>query len=202
MATHAAYLKNLYESTDKRRGGHAPGKRKRDSLEGLGVLGRAAPNTRRASAQNAAQQQVNDVLANPSAAIADMSSGVFPSSTNGNGADDGAQHFDFSLQQPIESSLVQGASGQDVGSANVDTAAAALSQHYNMQVPHGDDFGGQTGNEADDSNLGLEDSNAFQGLDGGDVDVLGADGSSSRKPPVGSEEWHKVRKDNHKEGSS
>ena len=96
-----------------------------------------------------------------------------PPGTNGDGH---TEQFDLSALQQAQSS-------QGVAS---DTAAAALT-HYSMNVPShpAQDFLNEQGPGGDY-------------MDSEDYSVL-QDGVGN-KPPVGSEQWHKVRKDNHKEG--
>jgi transcriptional regulator CBF1 len=99
-----------------------------------------------------------------------------------------------------------------------DTAAAAL--HYSMTVPQATELSFQTqssGGEGDrplGASFNIEGHGAHGlgdfGLDalkgGAQGNAGGADhsptGTPGHKPPVGSEEWHKIRRDNHKEGSS
>ncbi|KAB8349671.1 hypothetical protein FH972_023689 [Carpinus fangiana] len=84
--------------------------------------------------------------------------------------------------------------------SSVDAAAAALAHNYSMTVPAhpGDGFGnvptvgGDTSFNPDGTEL--DDANA-----GGSNGDNGGSPSSARKPAVGTDEWHKVRKDNHKE---
>jgi len=92
-------------------------------------------------------------------------------------------------------------------SAATDTAAAALTAYGNMTVPQPTEmsFANQpTQGTADSFNMGQ---NSDFGLDAlgnqqsaGDQSPSGP--GSANKPAVGSDEWHKVRRDNHKEGKS
>jgi hypothetical protein len=83
------------------------------------------------------------------------------------------------------------------------TAAAALGIYPTMTVPQSTDvqFAAQNQNSdnqdsyMDDSQVG----NDSFGMDGSGGPSTGT-GRTGNKPQVGSEEWHKVRKDNHKEG--
>ncbi|KAK3066326.1 hypothetical protein LTS18_001815 [Coniosporium uncinatum] len=89
-------------------------------------------------------------------------------------------------------------------SAATDTAAAALTAYGNMTVPQPTEmsFANQpTQGTSDSFNMGQ---NSDFGLDAlgnqqsaGDQSPSGP--GSANKPAVGSEEWHKVRRDNHKE---
>jgi len=96
-----------------------------------------------------------------------------------------------------------------------DTATAALAQYHTMSVPqptentfmHQPTEGGDRVSATPaDQTPGVQRSGSF-----GDMEVSGPNGDASSptgtqatpggsKPSVGSEEWHKVRRDNHKEG--
>lgn len=90
--------------------------------------------------------------------------------------------------------------GQPTGPA--DTAAAALS-HYQMGAVDNNSF--QTQGSAADASFSL-DSQSFavdqlkDSAGQGGPTQQSPTGAGGSKPPVGSEEWHKVRRDNHKEG--
>ena len=118
---------------------------------------------------------------------------------------DGANHQGAGQMQ------VQGGNGQSAS----DTAAAAIAQFHTMTVPPSTEqsfitqpTAEQGGSSAQRraSNFNDVDTSAVQSSPNGDTsptglgvsaDLLGGRG----KPPVGSDEWHKVRKDNHKEGN-
>ena len=109
----------------------------------------------------------------------------------------------------------------DAGAGNAsDTAAAAMAQYHTMTVPQsteqtfmtqpseGGDRPGGSITAQDGSNVpnrtasfGEFDATGNEGSPNGDASpgAAGAGGNSS-KPSVGSDEWHKIRKDNHKEG--
>jgi len=98
-----------------------------------------------------------------------------------------------------------------------DTATAALAQYHTMSVPqptentfmHQPTEGGDRISATPaDQTPGVQRSGSF-----GDMEVGGPNGDASSptgtqatpggsKPSVGSEEWHKVRRDNHKEGEN
>jgi hypothetical protein len=86
-----------------------------------------------------------------------------------------------------------------------DTAAAALS-HYQMGGAGDASF--QTQGSAADASFGMADSSYTldqlkDSTSQGPTSQQSPTGAtSSSKPPVGSDEWHKVRRDNHKEGRS
>lgn len=107
------------------------------------------------------------------------------------------------------------------GTSASDTAAAAMAQYHTMTVPQSTEKSFMTGQGEGDKRAGSMD----QGNSGGghrnsgfpDVDTSYLNSSppngeasppsgpnpgmsATPKPPVGSDEWHKVRKDNHKEG--
>lgn len=86
--------------------------------------------------------------------------------------------------------------GQQNGGANAaasDTAAAALQVHYPIAGDASFQTQGSTGGYAD---TGYE----LNQPGSDDAPQMSPGGTTSSKPQVGSEEWHKIRKDNHKEG--
>jgi bHLH factor len=97
--------------------------------------------------------------------------------------------------------------GTDHASAS-STAAAALAGIYpTITIPQATDVSFATqASEADrnDASFNMDDSqqnDSFLENSGSGGQSSGGRGSGSgSKPAVGSEEWHKVRKDNHKEG--
>jgi transcriptional regulator CBF1 len=103
------------------------------------------------------------------------------------------------------------------GQSASDTAAAAMAQYHTMTVPQSTEQSFMTQPEGDkqssidqstsnpqqrQSSFGDFDTGAIRSSPpNGDTSPTSAiPGMSGPKPPVGSEEWHKVRKDNHKEG--
>jgi len=127
---------------------------------------------------------------------------------NSTAAEDEMNHFANS-----DLSALAQHNNQNGGNANVsDTAAAALSHHFSMTVPQATELSFQSQASGGDNNasFNMDDNNAHIGDYGLDALKEGTqhqtgDGSppsgSAHKPAVGSEEWHKVRRDNHKEGS-
>lgn len=116
------------------------------------------------------------------------------------------------------------ASGQDdvngAGGANAsDTAAAAMAQFHTMRVPQSTEeaFMSQVVDSAQSDRpnsasidqqrtgsfdfdvSGLKDATAASNEEGSPTAPSQTPGGSS-KPAVGTDEWHKVRRDNHKEG--
>lgn len=84
-------------------------------------------------------------------------------------------------------------------SEHASTAAAALAGIYpQMTIPQPTDV--SFANQGSDGDRSQEQS--FMNAQDNDGSFMENTTSSGRtvKPPVGSEEWHKVRKDNHKEG--
>lgn len=95
-----------------------------------------------------------------------------------------------------------------------DTAAAALAYHQ-MTVPQATELQFQAQGSGDGS-FGIADHHGQSGMQDFSLEALkaatqtGRPGqatsddsppqSATHKPPVGSDEWHKVRRDNHKEG--
>lgn len=106
--------------------------------------------------------------------------------------------------------------GNSGASSATATAEAALSQHFQMTVPQPTDISFQSNTSADDGDRSYMQhgaSGSHHGLGSYHLDTLkddsqNATGSglsapgSAQKPAVGSDEWHKIRKDNHKEGTS
>ena len=108
--------------------------------------------------------------------------------------------------------------GDGTGQSASDTAAAAMAQYHTMTVPQSTEQSFMTGgNEGDkqpgsidqsgssvqhrNSSFGDFDTTIQSSPNGDTSPTSGANaGMSAPKPPVGSDEWHKVRKDNHKEG--
>lgn len=86
-------------------------------------------------------------------------------------------------------------------SEHASTAAAALAGIYpQMTIPQPTGVSFATQDSGDDRNQESFMDNSQQGGDSF-MDSTPS-GRSGSKPAVGSEEWHKVRKDNHKEGKS
>lgn len=107
-----------------------------------------------------------------------------------------------------------GANASSVG----DTAVAALAYHHQMNVPQATELSFQTQNSSGEgASFNMGDHQTQQtGMQDFSLEALKAATQTPRsgqavtnesppntgghKPPVGSEEWHKVRRDNHKEG--
>lgn len=129
--------------------------------------------------------------------------------TNHAAGDDDMNHFANS-----DLSALAQHNNQNGGNANVsDTAAAALSHHFSMTVPQATElsFQSQTSGGDNNASFNMGENNAHIGDYGLDALKEGTQqptgdgsppGAGGLKPPVGSDEWHKVRRDNHKEGSS
>ena len=160
-----------------------PNKRKRDSLDHDPPRARKAHDSMNDS-YNEEQEFVNALTAHHN---------------------DSTSTFNHSIHQ----------NGSTVAGNAADTASAAL--HVSMNVPQPTELSFQThtsGSENDrplSSSFNLSDHTHPHGLPEFDTAYLkgpppnsGGDssptGAGSQKPTVGSEEWHKVRRDNHKEG--
>ena len=108
--------------------------------------------------------------------------------------------------------------GDGTGQSASDTAAAAMAQYHTMTVPQSTEQSFMTHNDGD-KQPGMPDlsivngqprhssfpdfnASAIESSPNGDTSPTGAGNGSGPKPPVGSDEWHKVRKDNHKEGKT
>jgi len=130
---------------------------------------------------------------NTSASAADLSdqnTAAFLAAHNAQ-ADESMQNssLDFGLQQN------GAASSSNAG----DTAAAALA-HYSMTVPQATELSFQaTGSSGEGTSFALGDHGVHQPQHGNSVPNDSPPNASGHKPTVGSDEWHKVRRDNHKE---
>ncbi|KAK5017565.1 basic helix-loop-helix protein [Cryomyces antarcticus] len=196
-------------------------KRKRGSLDNDGPGTRGAPSSgyRRVSPTN------NHADSN---ALEGAAHFLSAHDTTGQGAD-GMHHstdpsIDFARQleqhnNPGAHSILQ--NGAHTVSNATDTAAAALSQFHSMTIPQPTELSFQTntagveGDRAGDSSFTMGDSSTYPQVPGThdfDLNALksgsqtneqGNDSSSGghagSKPAVGTDEWHKVRRDNHKE---
>ncbi|KAK0249657.1 hypothetical protein B0A54_10009 [Friedmanniomyces endolithicus] len=100
-----------------------------------------------------------------------------------------------------------------------DTAAAAMAQYHTMTIPQSTEQafmrntsdvrdGGEVGASTPDPASRAQRMSGFhdqkdgeqqQSPNGGDTSPNGGPGSGGPKPAVGTDEWHKVRRDNHKE---
>ncbi|EOD49491.1 putative helix-loop-helix dna binding protein [Neofusicoccum parvum UCRNP2] len=167
-------------------------KRKRSSLDQGPTSGRPAPGD---ATRNSTFQRVSPGSANNAGGAAnslnDQSGNAFLTGhhTTGTGEDDIHHHtnadLDFSqlAQHTNDHSLHQNGGGNPTNAS--DTAAAALSHHFQMTASHGmTDYGLDALNKSN--------SQAAQGSDSPPT-------QGNQKPAVGSEEWHKIRRDNHKE---
>lgn len=199
-------------------------KRKRSSLDQGPTSGRPAPTD---ATRTSSFQRVSPGSAN-STGVNDQSGTAFLTGHHGTGTgeDDMHQHtntdIDFSqlAQHTNDHGLHQNGSGNPTNAS--DTAAAALSHHFQMTVPQATELSFQNqgaGGEGDrtlGNSFGMGDHNMHQtshGMTDYGLDALnksntqGGQGNESpptqvnQKPAVGSEEWHKIRRDNHKEGS-
>lgn len=132
------------------------------------------------------------------------------------------QHQQHNQQQDISDSSNN--QNNNSGQSATDTATAALAQYHTMTVPQPTEHsfmqtaGGGDSGEGQGSSGGDGDLQRTNSYDGGQFTLSeaikdaenrvqsngAAAGESSppsaSKPAVGSEEWHKVRRDNHKEG--
>jgi bHLH factor len=180
--------------TDATKGGlghsdsvHTSNKRKRDTRD------QGPVNTRPAPATN------ND--------LSDQATASFLAAHNASTNEDDMQQQQFDMHQN------GGANAASVG----DTAAAALAYHQ-MQVPQPTELSFQPNPNAEGASFTMGDHHQPQqtGMQDFSLEALKAATQTPRsgqattnesppntgghKPPVGSEEWHKVRRDNHKEG--
>jgi hypothetical protein len=174
-------------------------KRKRQSLDQEG----SADDTRRPSFKRVSPNNSNSTSGNGN-------DGSDPSGasylTHQQDGDEGLQDY-TSLHQQTNSDNQNGATDHANASS---TAAAALAGIYpTMTIPQPTDVSfatqGSDGDRNPDNSFNLNDG-SNQGGDSFNMDTSNVGQSaggrgSGNKPAVGSEEWHKVRKDNHKEGN-
>lgn len=80
------------------------------------------------------------------------------------------------------------------------TAAAALGIFPTMTVPQPTDLSFQTSGDNNRDESFMDDGQVGNDSFGMDNSQQTPSGKGANKPAVGSDEWHKVRKDNHKEG--
>jgi transcriptional regulator CBF1 len=120
-------------------------------------------------------------------------------------ADADQQAFEENLSQLIAHNVaqhdLQNGGAPTTSASPAQTAQAALT-HY--QVPTSfDSPSGVTGTQAGTpSHFSIDHAFPLSGLKDADQDSAAApDTPSQTKPPVGSDEWHRIRRDNHKEGS-
>ena len=123
------------------------------------------------------------------------------------------QHMSHQPQQRSQSQ------GQNMGQSASDTATAALAYHtmtvpqptenaFMVQPTAGAEGGDQSGIVTGDQGSAQQRTSSFGEMDPPTSAANGEHGSPNAgdstpgggKPTVGSEEWHKVRRDNHKEG--
>ncbi|KAL1625831.1 basic helix-loop-helix protein [Diplodia seriata] len=195
-------------------------KRKRSSLDQGPTSGRPAPTD---ATRTSSFQRVSPGSAN-STGVNDQSATTFLTGhhSTGTGEDDMHQHtntdLDFSqlAQHTNDHSLHQNGSGNPTNAS--DTAAAALSHHFQMTVPQATELSfqnqgaGGEGDRALGNSFSMGDHNMHQashGMTDYGLDALNKSNSQggndsppsqvNQKPAVGSEEWHKIRRDNHKE---
>lgn len=150
----------------------------------------------------------------PTADLTDQATANFLAAHNASSGND------HDLNHPSNSSLDFSQLHQNGGpnpTSSSDTAAAAL--HYSMTVPQSTEMSFQNQVSGSDSDrLGASfslDDHGGHGLgDFGGLNALktgtsqgaaggndpGSGNMASHKPAVGSDEWHKIRRDNHKEG--
>ena len=132
-------------------------------------------------------------------------------------AQHGADPTDTTNQQ--QDAVQTQAQGGDGGQSASDTAAAAIAQYHTMTVPQSTeqsfmtqatDGGDKQANSAGDqapssaqqrtSSFSDFDVSANQASPNGETSPTALSNPNGPKPAVGTEEWHKVRRDNHKEG--
>jgi transcriptional regulator CBF1 len=203
-------------------------KRKRDPLDhdGFGTRGGPGDNTRRSSFKRVSASNTASLSANNSGMINDPSGGSYIAN-NSSGTIEEDMHntssgsIDFNALTQHQGGDPSGHQGSLNGGPDhshaTSTAAAALAGIFpTMTVPQPTDLSfasGASGGEGDRNldpsfGMGEHDGSQNQQLEHFGVDVgapsgrggSSREGSSTQKPAVGSDEWHRVRRDNHKEG--
>lgn len=121
----------------------------------------------------------------------------------GGDADVGAAIHDYNNlhEQNVEHQSSSSGDGHHANASS--TAAAALGIYPTMTIPQPTDLQFQAQSSEADANQDSFIDNSRQNSHQEDSYMENATGTSGRsgsKPAVGSDEWHKVRKDNHKEG--
>lgn len=158
-------------------------KRKRDALD----QGRSADDMRRSSNKRVSPSAVGEA-------------GDQSNQQDGDAALEALQDYSALHQQGNNEN--QNGSAEHSNAAS--TAAAALAGVYpTMTIPQPTDVSFATQGSDTDRNESsfLGDSQQDSFMDNSALgQSSGGRGSGSSKPAVGSDEWHKVRKDNHKEG--
>jgi hypothetical protein len=167
-------------------------KRKRDLSDQDG----SADTTRRSSYKRASHNTSANTTAHSNQASDPSNNAVMGNQQDSGDGVDALQDFTSGNQN----------GGTDHASAS-STAAAALAGIYpTITIPQATDVSFATqASDADrnDASFNMDDSQAndsFLDNSGNGGQSSGGRGSSGSKPAVGSDEWHKVRKDNHKEG--
>ncbi|KAK7546240.1 hypothetical protein JOL62DRAFT_506210 [Phyllosticta paracitricarpa] len=173
---------------------HNNNKRKRSSHDQGPSNTRPAPGD---SSRNSSYQRVSPGSANNTgpSGLTDQSNNSFLDAHHGAGAGDDEMHRDHNLHQ----------NGGGSTSSATDTAVAALSHHFSMTVPQATELSFQSQPTDGDSDRAL--ANSFMGDPNIHAAIHGLNKSNTSptdiphvpKPQVGSEEWHKIRRDNHKE---
>lgn len=182
-------------------------KRKRDTRD-------QGPNSSRPAPSDSARGSANfQASANNTAGgatdLSDQAAASFLAAHN-------ASTNDEDMQQQFDLHQNGAANTSNAG----DTAAAALA-HYSMTVPQATEISFQTqASSGEGTSFSMGDHGVHQthGMPESNHNLLNISSHTQRsgasasnesppntgghKPPVGSEEWHKVRRDNHKEGKS
>lgn len=165
------------------------------------------------SVSNKRKREENHPMQAPTANMNDTSDTGYLSGHQDHSGLDHSQ-FDLSDLHHADDNAMNQNGDNHPGDAS-DTAAAALS-HYSMSIGQSGDqpfLTSGTGNDPEHQLAQYSMSSHNDGQNIGSEFTIDADetsghgpnspkGTSGRKPPVGSAEWHKVRKDNHKEGMS
>lgn len=204
-------------------------KRKRDSADTGTTSSRPAPGDSARASTNFRRVSPGSVN-NTSASATDINdpsgASFLTHNTTGTGDDNmhhGSNTIDFNaqlVQHATDPNLHQNGGGN--ASSASDTAAAALSHHFSMNVPQPTELAfqnqasGGDGDRSLNTSFNMGDHNVHHsphGMPEYNLEALKAGTNPqppnqesppttttpTHKPPVGSEEWHKVRRDNHKE---
>jgi len=135
----------------------------------------------------------------PGNEASDPSSNAFENQQDNDAAVEALQDYS-ALHEQTNSEHQNGATDHANASS---TAAAALGIYPTMTIPQPTDVSFATqaseGDRNQDSSFNMGDSQGDSFMDTSSGGAAGGRSGSGSKPAVGSEEWHKVRKDNHKE---
>ena len=175
---HKSSNKRKRESSDRAGSARQPGSRHAPAPNSIHTNGQGVPDSSHDSYPNDSNNHDFNISEHLSQHIADVSSNAAPTTA---AATLTANMPQLTVPQSTDFSFSNSGSGTDPD--------RPLDSSFDMGG--GSDEGQNHHTQGTPYNL-----DAYQG----GVAAHGQDGDNGAKPPVGSEEWHKVRRDNHKEG--